>query len=327
VRLNLRSSGLSIVSLAALAACSSETPTSPNGLRPSRNVQAQAVITTTFCSAAGIGGWVAGKNGAWADPIDDSEWIVPVAGHETDAGSFELATLDVDLPAIPDGATGISLSGFVMADNSLRIILNDELSPAFEVETAESSDNLFDEPEAVGPVITGFDPGETNTLHFRLRNELEPPAVEGQNPMGLDYCFTLEYTEAPPPLVAIFVIGDDQPHAVGDNANFWGAQWWKNNSMTGEVSAGVAAFKGYATLSDNACGGTWTSLPGNSSNPPPSIDDDILVIVTSTVIKAGNDISGDIKKIVMVHHDGNYSDNPGHEGNGPITSIVCTTPP
>jgi len=323
VRLSLRSSALSIVSLSALAACSTETPTSPTGVRPRFVVQP---VTQTICSSAAATGWVAEYNAFWGAPILGSEWIVPVAGYGSTAPALADHTLDVNLPAIPAGATNISLSGTVMADNALIITLNAAASANSFGAVAPYSANNFQVPVAFG-TNSDFNAGGANVLRFRLINEDVPPANASLNPMGLDYCFDLTYTEAPPPeVVAIFVIGDNQPHAVGDNANFWGAQWWQNNTMTGEVSNGVAAFKGYATLSDNACGGTWTSLPGNSSNPPASISDDIAVIVTSTVLKDGPNISGDIKQILMVHHDGNYSDNPGHAGNGLITSVVCTAP-
>jgi len=42
-------------------------------------------------------------------------------------------------------------------------------------------------------------------------------------------------------------------------------------------------------------------------------------------LKNGNDISGDIKEIVIVHQDGNYQDNPGHAGGGTVTHISCTS--
>jgi hypothetical protein len=125
---------------------------------------------------------------------------------------------------------------------------------------------------------------------------------------------------------AKFVIGDNELHGIGANVNFWGAKWWKNNTMTGFVSNGVAAFKGYADLSDNVCGGTWTSLPGNSSKPPKTIGDDVAIIVTSTVNKSGANITGNIVQILVVHQDGGYGPNPGHDGNGPVTSIICTAP-
>lgn len=126
--------------------------------------------------------------------------------------------------------------------------------------------------------------------------------------------------------IALFVIGDVEPHAIGNVVNFWGAQWWKNNFMSGFVSKGVASFKGYASSSDNVCGGTWTSRPGNSSVPPATIPDDVAIIVTSTVLKDGPNISGNIKQILIVHHDGNYGPAPGHRGSGPVTSIICTQP-
>jgi len=53
------------------------------------------------------------------------------------------------------------------------------------------------------------------------------------------------------------------------------------------------------------------------------IGTDIAIIVTSTVLKNGNNISGDIKQILMVHQDGGYGPNPGHAGNGSVTSVIC----
>lgn len=123
--------------------------------------------------------------------------------------------------------------------------------------------------------------------------------------------------------IAVFVIGDSEPNDVGATVNFWGAQWWKNNQMSDTVSNGVASFKGYATAAAAVCGGTWESRPGNSDDPPTTIAADVAVVVTSTVIKHGSVIRGDIKRVVIVHHDGGYGPNPGHSGNGAVTSIVC----
>jgi len=127
----------------------------------------------------------------------------------------------------------------------------------------------------------------------------------------------------------VFVIGDVEPHAVGNVVNFWGAQWWKNNIMSGLTTPGAsrASFKGFATRAEILCGGFWESLPGNSSSPPATLAADIAVIVTSTVIKNGPNLSGDIKEVVLVHQDGGYGPNPGHAGNGVVTSIACTNSP
>jgi hypothetical protein len=142
-----------------------------------------------------------------------------------------------------------------------------------------------------------------------------------QNPTGLDFQAKIFFTPATP----LFVIGDLEPHAVSDVVNFWGAQWWKNNQMSGQVDNGVASFKGFASSANNFCGGVWSSQPGNSSNPPETIPADFVIIVTSEVLKNGNNISGNIKQIVVVHQDGNYQDNPGHPGGGTVTSIFCST--
>ncbi len=122
---------------------------------------------------------------------------------------------------------------------------------------------------------------------------------------------------------ALFVIGDGEAHGVGATVNFWGSQWWKNNIMTQGSSSGTASFKGYASTSGDVCGTTWTSRPGNSSNPPSSLDQDIAVMVTDKVTKNGSVISGTVKAIVLVHQDGGYGPNPGHDGNGVVTRVVC----
>ena len=93
--------------------------------------------------------------------------------------------------------------------------------------------------------------------------------------------------------------------------------------MSDTVTAGVASFKGYATTAEQVCGGTWQSRPGNSDDPPATIGTDIVVIVTSTVIKDGASIRGDIKRVLSVHQDGFYGPNPGHDGNGVVTGVVC----
>jgi len=141
-----------------------------------------------------------------------------------------------------------------------------------------------------------------------------------QNPTGVDFQAKIFFTPATP----IFVIGDVEAHAVNDVVNFWGAQWWMNNQMSGQVDNGVAAFKGFASTADNFCGGVWSTQPGNSSNPPETIPANFVIIVTSKVLKDGSNISGDIKQIIDVHQDGNYQDNPGHPGGGTVTSVFCS---
>ena len=124
------------------------------------------------------------------------------------------------------------------------------------------------------------------------------------------------------PSTGSFVIGD-QNVTVGAQVDFWGAQWWQDNPLS--TGSAPASFKGYA---DNAptCGQTWTTRPGNSSDPPASLGAVINVIVSSQIAKRGPVISGDVKEIVQVAVDPGYAGNPGHPGTGTILGFVCGGP-
>jgi len=147
--------------------------------------------------------------------------------------------------------------------------------------------------------------------------------VSGQTPTP-----TLTPTPTPTPIgIGSFVIGDLDA-VVGNHVTFWGAQWWKLNHLSG--GSAPASFKGFANSPDPnppACGGTWQSGPGNSSGPPESVPADITVIVSSLITKSGPIISGDVPEMVIVHTDPGYSPNPGHEGTGTVTAVVCQSVP
>ncbi len=118
-----------------------------------------------------------------------------------------------------------------------------------------------------------------------------------------------------------FVIGDLENHANG-HVLFWGAQWWKDDPMTGGLAP--AAFKGFE-LSNPAptCGGTWTTRPGNSPHPPATVAPIMGVIVSSHITQKGPTISGDIVHIVVVRTDPGYGPNPGHAGTGVSIGRIC----
>ena len=119
-----------------------------------------------------------------------------------------------------------------------------------------------------------------------------------------------------------FVIGDRNA-AIGTPVTFWSAQWEKTNSLSGGPSQ--ASFKGFANSTSTAPpagGGTWTTNPGNSSNPPASIGSYIAVIVSSSVTKSGSTISGNTVRVVIVRTDAGYQANPGHAGTGTVVAVV-----
>jgi hypothetical protein len=129
----------------------------------------------------------------------------------------------------------------------------------------------------------------------------------------------------PPPTVTapFFVIGDIEAHSVGDTVNFWGPDWWKNNSVSGLSSSGIASFKGYTNVTAPTCGGTWSALTGNSLTPPDTIPADVAIVVTGSTLKDGPSVSGNVEQILIVHQDGGYGPSVGHAGNGVVTRVVC----
>jgi uncharacterized repeat protein (TIGR01451 family) len=120
-----------------------------------------------------------------------------------------------------------------------------------------------------------------------------------------------------------FVIGNGNA-AVGTNVTFWGAQWASLNSLSG--GSAPSSFKGFASSASTTppnCGGTWTTGPGNSSNPPGSIPAYLGVFVSSSITKSGSTISGNIPKMVVVHTNPGYASNPGHAGTGTVVAVIC----
>jgi hypothetical protein len=120
-----------------------------------------------------------------------------------------------------------------------------------------------------------------------------------------------------------FVIGDVNS-AVGTAVTFWGAQWSKLNSLSGGPAP--AAFKGFAdNLSNNpACGQSWSTSPGASSDPPPPpLPAFVLVRVASSISKSGSTITGNTPHVVVVEVDPGYDDNPGHSGTGNVAGVLC----
>ncbi len=117
-----------------------------------------------------------------------------------------------------------------------------------------------------------------------------------------------------------FVVGNQS--AVG-SVTFWGAQWWKLNSLTG--GSAPAAFKGFARgAASPACGANWTAAPGNSSPPPAAPLPALMgVIVSSSISQSGSTISGNTVHIVIVQTNPGYDANPGHAGTGTVIATYC----
>src|SRR5262249_33663204 len=110
----------------------------------------------------------------------------------------------------------------------------------------------------------------------------------------------------PVPATGAFVIGDGDA-AIGNAVTFWGSQWARDNTFSG--GAAPNSFRGFASSTASAppaCGDTFTSSGGNSANPPSTIPSTMAVVVTDRVTQAGSQVSGRVKKIVLVSTDPGY---------------------
>jgi len=117
------------------------------------------------------------------------------------------------------------------------------------------------------------------------------------------------------------MIVGDLDAGIGNGVEFWGAQWAKDNSLSG--GAAPRAFKGFAETSPQSCGGGWTSSPGNSSGPPATLPSYMGVIASSSIGKSGDTISGDVPMIIVVKTNPGYGPSPGHAGTGTVVAVFC----
>jgi len=121
-----------------------------------------------------------------------------------------------------------------------------------------------------------------------------------------------------------FVIGDLNA-TIGTSVTFWSAQWPTLNNLSD--GAAPLSFKGFAstlTAEPPNCGITWTTGPGNSSDPPDLPLPSYMGVLASTrVVKSGSTVSGDVLSIVVVKTDAGYRSNPGHAGTGIVVAHFC----
>ena len=119
-----------------------------------------------------------------------------------------------------------------------------------------------------------------------------------------------------------FSIGDDEAH-VGAHVMFWGAQWWKVNDLSTDITR--SSFKGWATNVDPVtC--SFTTRTGDSPPPPDGpAPQYIIALVTSKVTQSGWVISGTVSGFALIKTDPGYDGNPGHDGWGTIQDLQSCT--
>ena len=125
------------------------------------------------------------------------------------------------------------------------------------------------------------------------------------------------------PSRGVFVVGNQTVAGGATDVTFWGAQWAKENGVTGGAPSSFKGFGDGLSSATPMCGGTWTASPGNSGSPVASLPAYMGVAVTSSVSKSGSTIRGNIVSIIVVVPDPGYGPDPGHAGTGTVVATYC----
>jgi hypothetical protein len=164
---------------------------------------------------------------------------------------------------------------------------------------------------AVDPVTQALGPGQASAS-FGGDGFYRPASANGN---ALVFAFVTGGT---------FVVGDGSA-AVGASTTFWADTWSTSNTVSG--GQGPASFKGFANTPSStppACGGTWTSDPGNSSGPSPApLPGYMAVVVSSSVVKSSSTVTGNVTQIVIVKTDAGYAPDPQSHGTGTVVAVLC----
>jgi uncharacterized repeat protein (TIGR01451 family) len=287
----------------------------------------------------------------WGDgsPLDPSATITGSGGNFTVSGSHkyaeEGAALKVvvtitDIDATTNTATANSTANvadaaltatpacpatsMIKSFNGTTATFTDAASPSGTLSDFSATINWGDTSSSAG-TITGADGGPytvtgihtyATTGNFTITTTITD--VGGST--VTTSCNTLGFGFAPGG--GSFVIGDKNA-ATGTSVTFWGAQWSKDNSLSGGKAP--ASFKGFAEKpTAPSCGAGWTADTGNSTPPPDGpLPTYMAVIVTSSADQSGSTISGNNVHIVIVKTDPGYAANPGHAGTGTVVAVIC----
>ncbi|MBC8029563.1 MAG: putative metal-binding motif-containing protein [Pyrinomonadaceae bacterium] len=286
----------------------------------------------------------AGSCGAFVDPgtpsTSDNCGIQSVAGVRSDAKAltdlYPVGATTITWTATDNSGSATSSTQTVMVTNPppTTVITSPVTPQAVNTPvnfTASFSDNAADTHSAVwtfdgAPQAGIVDEGTDTITATHTFTTTGPHAVtltitDDCGQVGTANSSTLVYAFATG--TGSFVIGDRNA-SVGNQVTFWGSQWAKLNSLSG--GSAPSSFKGSANQTSTTapnCGGTWTTDPGNSSNPPASVPSYVAVFVSSSITKSGSTINGNIPGMVVVKTNSGYDANPGHAGTGTVVAVIC----
>lgn len=128
--------------------------------------------------------------------------------------------------------------------------------------------------------------------------------------------------------------GNNNGLTIGQQVNFWGAQW-EGQVINGQYFAANPSFKGWSgslapiqQCQANATPSTittacWQVKPGQSFPPNEVLPDYIEVVVSTVIVKSGDTVFGNIAcgAVVKVNHTPPYGAVPGQPGFGTIAAV------
>jgi hypothetical protein len=128
-----------------------------------------------------------------------------------------------------------------------------------------------------------------------------------------------------------FTLGDNTVAAATPGVTtvtWWADTWSTLNALSGGGTP--PSFKGFAgtvslptTTPPLACGGDWTTRPGDSPPPTAAVPSYMGVLVPSEVTKSGSQIAGNTVSIIVVKVDPGYAPKPSAHGTGVIVATYC----
>ena len=249
-----------------------------------------------------------------ADFISSSPNYLDSSGTNTLEVTREKTTLVYSGPVVIASGLAVTLSGALLEDGVVPISGRTVTFTLGSGGSAQSCNGTTDASGiascAINPVNQPLGPG-TVKANF-AGDAFYLPSLASKSVIAFAF-----------PTRGDFVLGNKTVQGSPASVTFWDAQWSSRNALSGGVAP--QAFKGFAgSPSQPACGGVWSTSPGDSSSPVPGpLPAYMGVIVASSISKNGNIISGNVAEIVVVTPNAGYDTDPGHSGTGAVVAKYC----
>jgi hypothetical protein len=304
----------------------SATLTATNGGVPisGKTVKFASTFTNATCSSVTNASGVASCNltpSAAAGPYTvtatftaDSQYAGSTATATFTVGKEETTiSFTAGSPTLIPNGRAVTLSATLLEDGTTPLVPAVQ-TVTFTLGTGTAAQTCSGTTNAAGlascTVSSANQPLGPTTVAVNFAGDSHYPAASASEPVIL-FAFLSQGS---------MIVGNGNT-ATGTAVEFWGSDWSAKNTLSG--GAAPSSFKGFADNSQQTCGGTWSTKPGNSSKPPDTLPSYMGVVASSAVTQSGSTISGDGPVIVVVSTNPGYDANPGHPGTGTVIATYC----